>query len=116
MTHDELKQTALQKLEVQAAYEALGPEFALVRQMVQARQDAGLSQAQVAKRMGTKPPAVARLESSLSSGKHSPSLATLRKYAEAVGCHLEIRLVRVHTKPNKGLEQTAHSARGLGCS
>jgi transcriptional regulator with XRE-family HTH domain len=111
MTHDELKQTALKKLEVQAAYEALGPEFALLRQMVQARQDAGLSQAQVATRMGTKPPAVARLESSLSSGKHSPSLATLRKYAEAVGCHLEIRLVRAPTKPNKGMEPTASSVR-----
>lgn len=69
--------------------------------MVQARQDAGLSQAQVAKRMGTKPPAIARLESSLSSGKHSPSLATLRKYAEAVGCHLEIRLVRAHPEPDQ---------------
>jgi transcriptional regulator with XRE-family HTH domain len=111
MTHDELKQTALKKLEVQAAYEALGPEFALLRQMVQARQDAGLSQAQVATRMGTKPPAVARLESSLSSGKHSPSLATLRKYAEAVGCHLEIRLVRAPTKPNRGMEPTASSVR-----
>ena len=99
MTHDELKQTALQKPGVQAAYEALGTEFALFRQMLKARQDAGLSQAQVAKRMGTQPPAVARLESALSSGKHSPSLATLRKYAEAVGCALEIRLVRAQATP-----------------
>jgi transcriptional regulator with XRE-family HTH domain len=74
--------------------------------MVQARQAAGLSQAQVAKRMGTKPPAVARLESSLSSGKHSPSLATLRKYAEAVGCHLDIRLVRASATPNMRVEAT----------
>jgi transcriptional regulator with XRE-family HTH domain len=106
MTHDELKQTALHQPEVQAAYEALEPEFALLRQMVQARQAAGLSQAQVAKRMGTQPPAVARLESSLSSGKHSPSLATLRKYAEAVGCHLDIRLVRAPAKPNIRVEAT----------
>ena len=62
--------------------------------MLQARQAAGLTQAQIAERMGTKPPAVTRLEASLSSGKHSPSLATLRKYAEAVGCRLEVRLVR----------------------
>ncbi|MGF1602122.1 MAG: helix-turn-helix domain-containing protein [Thermosynechococcaceae cyanobacterium] len=94
MTHDELRQSALQKPEVQSAYEALEPEFSLLRQMLQARQSAGLSQAEIAKRMGTKPPAVARLESSLSSGKHSPSINTLRKYAEAVGCDLEIRLVR----------------------
>lgn len=101
MTHDELKQAALQNQEVQTAYEALRTEFALLRLMVQARQDAGLSQAQVAKRMGTKPPAIARLESSLISGKHSPSLATLRKYAEAVGCDLEIRLVRTQPKPDR---------------
>jgi transcriptional regulator with XRE-family HTH domain len=52
-----------------------------------------MSQAEVAERMGTKPPAVARLESSLISGKHSPSIATLKKYAKAVGCRLEIKLV-----------------------
>ena len=94
MTHHELKQIALQKPKVRAAYEALGPEFALLRQMVKARQEAGLTQAQVAERMGTKPPAVTRLESSLSSGRHSPSITTLRKYAEAVGCRLDIHLVR----------------------
>jgi transcriptional regulator with XRE-family HTH domain len=94
MTHYDLKQTALKRPEVKAAYEALGPEFDLLRQMVRARQEAGLTQAQVAERMGTKPPAVARLEASLSSGKHSPSIATLRKYAEAVACRLEIHLVR----------------------
>ena len=81
MTHHELKQTALKRPEVKAAYEALGPEFELLHQMVKARQEAGLTQAQVAERMGTKPPAVARLEASLSSGKHSPSSTTLRKYA-----------------------------------
>ena len=44
-------------------------------------------------RMGTKPPAITRLESSLSSGRHSPSIATLKKYAKAVDCHLEIKLI-----------------------
>ena len=42
--------------------------------MVKARQEAGLTQAQVAERMGTKPPAVAGLEASLSSSMHSPSM------------------------------------------
>lgn len=69
------------------------PEFALYREVFKARKEAGLSQAQVAERMGTKAPAVTRLESSLTTGKHSPSVATLRKYAEAVGCRLEIRFV-----------------------
>ena len=94
MTHSELKRTALQKTELQADYEALGPEFEILRQMLQVRQAAGLTQAQVAERMGTKPPAVTRLDASLSRGQHSPSLATLRRYAEAVGCRLEVRLVR----------------------
>ena len=100
MTHYELKQTALKKLAVKAAYEVLEPEFELLRQMVKARHEAGLTQAQVAERMGTKPPAVARLESALGSGKHSPSIATLRRYAEAVGCRLEIYLVHDQPEPN----------------
>jgi transcriptional regulator with XRE-family HTH domain len=106
MTHGELKRTALQKPAVHTAYEALDPEFEILRQMLQARQDAGLTQAQVAERMGTKPPAVTRLEASLSSGKHSPSLTTLRKYAEAVGCRLEVRLVRTRSRSNQGMEPT----------
>jgi transcriptional regulator with XRE-family HTH domain len=61
--------------------------------MLLARENSGLSQAEIASRMGTKAPAITRLEASLTSGKHSPSLATLKKYAEAVNCHLEIKLV-----------------------
>lgn len=100
MKHTELKRLALQKPGVEAAYDALGLEFDILRQMLQARTDAGLTQAAVAQRMGTKAPAVTRLESSLGSGKHSPSLATLRKYAAAVGCRLEVRLIEMHPRPN----------------
>ena len=106
MKHDELKRTALQRPDVRAAYDALRPEFDVLREMLQARRTAGLTQSQVAERMGTKPPAVTRLESSLSSGKHSPSLATLRKYAAAVGCRLEVRLIDTKTRPNKDMEPT----------
>jgi transcriptional regulator with XRE-family HTH domain len=42
--------------------------------------------------MGIKQSALARIESSLNSKRHSPSLATLRKYAEACGKRLEINL------------------------
>ncbi|MCD6225444.1 MAG: helix-turn-helix transcriptional regulator [Deltaproteobacteria bacterium] len=93
MRHEELKAKALSRKTVKAEYDALRPEFTLLHEMLAARQKVGLSQAEIAKRMGTKPPAVTRLESSLSSGRHSPSIATLKKYAEAVNCHLEIRLV-----------------------
>ena len=93
MTHSELKEKALQKRAVKAAYDALEPEFILLRELLKARQKAGMSQADIAKKMGTKPPAVTRLESSLTSGKHSPSISTLKKYAQALGCRLEIKLV-----------------------
>jgi transcriptional regulator with XRE-family HTH domain len=83
----------LANAEVQAEYDALTLEFALLRMMLRARQEAGLSQADVAERMGTKREAVARLESSLASGKHSPSIATLQKYAHAVGQRIEVRFV-----------------------
>jgi len=93
MNHNELKEKALKNALVREEYESLKPEFNLLREMLKARQDAGLSQADIAERMGTKPPAITRLESSLTTGSHSPSIATLKKYAEAVNCHLEIKLV-----------------------
>ena len=94
MTHKELKNKALKKPSVKKEYETLEPEFSLLREMLRARKKVGLSQAQIAERMGTKSPAITRLESSLSSGKHSPSLATIKKYVEALGCRLEIKIVR----------------------
>lgn len=93
MNHAELKDKALSNPETRAAYDELDAEFSLLRQMLQARRKAGLSQAQVADRMGTKAPAITRLESSLSNGKHSPSLTTLRRYAKAVGCELQVKLI-----------------------
>ena len=63
-------------------------EFALLDVLLKARHEAGLTQAQVAKRMGTHAPAVARLERALATGKHSPSVATLRKYVSACGKRL----------------------------
>ena len=94
MTHDELKTKALAVAQVRAEYDALAPEFDLLRRMLQARKASGLTQADVAERMGTKREAVARLESSLVSGKHSPSITTLQKYAQAVGHRIEIRFVK----------------------
>ena len=76
-----------------AEYEALEEEFELFDELLKARKRIGLTQAEVAEKMVTKPPAVARLESSGRRKTHSPSVATLRKYAEAVECRLEIRLV-----------------------
>jgi transcriptional regulator with XRE-family HTH domain len=95
MTHKELKNKALKKSLVQKEYSKLEPEFTLLREMLRARNKAGLSQAQIAERMGTKSPSITRLESSLSSGKHSPSLATIKKYLDALDYRLEIKIVRI---------------------
>jgi anti-sigma factor RsiW len=73
---------------VESAYVALEDEYTALRALLAARSDAGLTQAQVAQRMGTTASAVSRLEGSLSSEKHSPSFATLRKYAAACGKRL----------------------------
>ena len=67
-------------------------ESELLDQLLKARHEAGLTQAQVAERMGTQPPSVARLERSLATGKHSPSLSTLRKYAQACGRELLLQI------------------------
>jgi transcriptional regulator with XRE-family HTH domain len=92
MTHKELVRKMLKQPAVRAEYDAQAEEFALLDELLKARRRAGLTQAEVAARMGTKTPAVARLEAGGGSRRHSPSVATLRKYARAVGCRLEIRL------------------------
>ena len=93
-THKELVKKMLKDPAVRKAYDAQAEEFALLDELLKARRRADLTQAEVAKRMGTKPPAVARLEAGGGSKRHSPSIATLRKYADAVGCRLEVKLRR----------------------
>src|SRR5213082_2369346 len=92
MTHKAFVRKLLKQPAVKAEYDAQADEFALLDELLKARRQAGLTQAEVAARMGTKTPAVARLEAGGGSRRHSPSIATLRRYAEAVGCRLEIRL------------------------
>lgn len=75
-----------------AEYDVLEQEFALFDELLKARRAAQLTQAEVAKRMGTKVPAISRMESSGGGKKHSPSIATLKKYAAAVGCCLVVKL------------------------
>jgi DNA-binding XRE family transcriptional regulator len=80
----------LDRPDVKAAYDALQDEYTALRAILEIRREAGLTQAQIAERMGTTASAVSRLEASLSSEKHSPSFATLRKYAAACGKKLVI--------------------------
>ena len=88
-THEQIVEKLISRPGVRAEAERLErEEFALLDVLLKARHEAGLSQAQVAKRMGTQAPAVARLERALATGKHSPSVATLRKYVSACGKRL----------------------------
>jgi len=75
------------------AWETIQDEFSALDALLLARKNAGLTQEQVASRMGVSQPALARIESSLGSRKHSPSIETLRKYARACGKRLEIKIV-----------------------
>jgi DNA-binding XRE family transcriptional regulator len=84
----ELRKKWKQDPDFRKEYESLQPEFKLARVLIEARAKSGLSQREVAERMGTSQPAVARLESG-----HKPSLKTLERYAEAVGMKVEIHLV-----------------------
>jgi ribosome-binding protein aMBF1 (putative translation factor) len=74
------------------AYDELEEEYVALHAVLGARREAGLTQSEIAQRMGTTTSAVSRLESSLISQKHSPSFSTLKKYAHACGKKLVISL------------------------
>jgi DNA-binding XRE family transcriptional regulator len=88
--HAEFLAKAKQRPGFAEAYDSLELEYALAGQMLKARAKAGLTQDAVAERMGTTKSAISRLEA---AGRHTPSLATLKKYAAAVGCDLQVKLV-----------------------
>jgi DNA-binding XRE family transcriptional regulator len=85
----DLKKRLMVNPDFQAEYEKADAEFAIIEALVRARTRAKLTQAELAKRIGTTQSAIARLE----SGGVSPSLATLRRYAEATGSKLKVDLV-----------------------
>jgi len=84
----DIKNDLLKDPEVKAEYERLEPEFRLASMLIEARAKAGLSQEQLAQRMGMKQAGVARIE----SGRYYPSMKTLQRYAEATGHKLQISM------------------------
>ena len=92
-THDQLIKKLMRRRGVRSEVERIErEEGALLDALLKARQQSGLSQAQIAARMGTHAPAIARLERALATGKHSPSIATVRKYVKACGKRLVLRV------------------------
>ena len=84
---------ALERPGFKAAWDSLEEEYAALSEVLKARRQAGLTQDEVAARMGTTKSAVSRLEASLRNERGSPSFDTLRKYAHACGKRLVIKLV-----------------------
>lgn len=100
----QFRSRALARPDVKREYDRIAEEFEFLSEILKARVAAGLTQADVAARIGTTQSAVARLESA--GGRHSPSIATLQRYASALGYKLQVRLVK-----GKGLTTRSTRAR-----
>jgi ribosome-binding protein aMBF1 (putative translation factor) len=85
---DEFRARLLANPRVKAGYDALAPEFEISAELIKARRRAGLSQAELAARMGTSQSTIARLE----SGQTLPSTKTLLRFAKATGNKVRLRL------------------------
>ena len=84
----EIKKQLLKDKKVRKAYDELGPEFALIRMIIKKRLDKGFTQAKLAKKIGTKQSAIARLE----SGAYNPTVIFLEKVAKALDARLVVSL------------------------
>jgi len=110
-TLKKFKARALARPEVKEAYDQMDEEFAFLEEVLKARAAAGLTQAEVAARIGTTQSAIARLESPTS--RRFPSVETLQKYARALGCRVEIKFVpdeREEQRPTKCTKGNGHRA------
>ena len=86
----DLKKRFMEDPEFREEYARIDDEFTLIEALIRARTAAKLTQAELARRLGTTQSAFARLE----DGGVSPSFSTLRRYAEATGKRLTVGLVR----------------------
>ena len=82
------KKELLKNRQIAAEYEKLEPKYQLISQLIEARLNKGITQQELAERMGTKQSAIARIE----SGNANPSIAFLEKLARALGGRLAIEI------------------------
>jgi DNA-binding XRE family transcriptional regulator len=85
-----LRERALRDPIIKAEYDRLGPIYEVVGAMIEARHDEGLTQKEVADRMGTTQSAIARLE----NARQLPSLAFVTRYATAIGRKVDLHLIK----------------------
>lgn len=86
MTFEEFKREELKKPEVRAEYDALEPEFSLMRALIDARLETGLTQKQLAERTGISQSDISKFE----NGNGNPSVQTLRRLAAGLGKSVKI--------------------------
>ena len=88
VSFDDFKKESLKDPELKKAYDALEMEYSIIAQVIQKRLEKGLTQKQLAVKMGTKQSAIARLE----GGNSNPSVAFLEKVSKALGSKLQISI------------------------
>lgn len=86
ITFEQLKNEFLSDPKNKAAYDKLAPEYALISKMIQKRINKKMSQATLAKKIGTKQSAISRLE----SGNSNPSLGFIQKVAKGLDAKIKI--------------------------
>ncbi|MDP2651603.1 MAG: helix-turn-helix transcriptional regulator [bacterium] len=84
----DMKREAFARPGFKEAYDALGPKYALIGAMLDARNKKGMTQAEIAQRAGTTQSAIARFE----AGRTNPTLEFASRLSRALGAKLEIRL------------------------
>jgi ribosome-binding protein aMBF1 (putative translation factor) len=88
VSFDESLKEALKDPEFRKAYDALDVEFSIIEQVIRKRLEKGLSQKQLAEKIGTKQSAIARLE----GGNTNPTVNFLEKVSKALGSKLQISI------------------------
>jgi DNA-binding XRE family transcriptional regulator len=87
-TFVQFKKEALKNKKIKEEYDKLEPEFELAKMLIEKRIKKGMTQKELAEKIGTKQAAISRLE----SGNYNPSFLFLRKIAIALGSRLDITL------------------------
>ena len=87
-THAQVKAELMKNSEFKKAYDDLGPEFALIRAIIEQRAKKGLTQKELARRAGTKQSAIARFE----AGGSNPTLDFMRRLSRALGVTLSVKI------------------------
>lgn len=87
--YDEYFAEQMNNEEFRKEYESLEPEFAIIQAIIDARQEAGLTQKELSDRTGIAQSDISKLE----NGNANPSIRTLKRLAEAMGKHLKISFV-----------------------